>query len=125
MIRRPPRSTQSRSSAASDVYKRQPCNAQCNLAPHYTIDLQVREAELKDSSFVKVKCIIRDNKAHRVADGKEEQLDLPEEDLRPEEYVYWSVSFKESDSEDKEGKEVQIGDRTLHDGQVFKMIRQS
>src|SRR5680860_462034 len=29
MIRRPPRSTQSRSSAASDVYKRQVCEPEC------------------------------------------------------------------------------------------------
>src|SRR5450756_2888838 len=32
MIRRPPRSTQSRSSAASDVYKRQPWNSAPNAA---------------------------------------------------------------------------------------------
>ena len=30
MLRRPPRSTQSRSSAASDVYKRQLCNWRCS-----------------------------------------------------------------------------------------------
>ena len=33
MIRRPPRSTQSRSSAASDVYKRQVLNGHTNVAP--------------------------------------------------------------------------------------------
>src|SRR5450756_3257510 len=33
MIRRPPRSTQSRSSAASDVYKRQPANHQTISGP--------------------------------------------------------------------------------------------
>src|SRR5680860_975848 len=33
MIRRPPRSTQSRSSAASDVYKRQECPVRCSDTP--------------------------------------------------------------------------------------------
>src|SRR5680860_1129763 len=36
MIRRPPRSTQSRSSAASDVYKRQPANQLNDLNPEYS-----------------------------------------------------------------------------------------
>ena len=40
MIRRPPRSTQSRSSAASDVYKRQDQNrAQAQLAKKAGVDL--------------------------------------------------------------------------------------
>src|SRR5680860_256491 len=34
MIRRPPRSTQSRSSAASDVYKRQPASSTAAMTPH-------------------------------------------------------------------------------------------
>ena len=36
MIRRPPRSTQSRSSAASDVYKRQPAPAERGLVLHHS-----------------------------------------------------------------------------------------
>ena len=39
MIRRPPRSTQSRSSAASDVYKRQLVYSVCSFEPEETIDV--------------------------------------------------------------------------------------
>src|SRR5450756_2727854 len=38
MIRRPPRSTQSRSSAASDVYKRQEIHPAAKIAPGCVID---------------------------------------------------------------------------------------
>ena len=45
MIRRPPRSTQSRSSAASDVYKRQAFDAVCH--DFYTIILEDLSAAFK------------------------------------------------------------------------------
>eukprot|EP00657_Telonema_sp_P-1_P007928 TRINITY_DN28320_c0_g1_i2.p1 TRINITY_DN28320_c0_g1~~TRINITY_DN28320_c0_g1_i2.p1 ORF type:complete len:119 (-),score=58.02 TRINITY_DN28320_c0_g1_i2:98-454(-) len=38
MIRRPPRSTQSRSSAASDVYKRQPHNCPISALDNWNLD---------------------------------------------------------------------------------------
>eukprot|EP00657_Telonema_sp_P-1_P009381 TRINITY_DN3569_c0_g1_i1.p1 TRINITY_DN3569_c0_g1~~TRINITY_DN3569_c0_g1_i1.p1 ORF type:complete len:137 (+),score=44.88 TRINITY_DN3569_c0_g1_i1:135-545(+) len=40
MIRRPPRSTQSRSSAASDVYKRQPLQLPCRMCEPLFLALQ-------------------------------------------------------------------------------------
>src|SRR5450756_1710785 len=50
MIRRPPRSTQSRSSAASDVYKRQPfsCRVCCDVDPD-----QVSAAQTDDDEGIK------------------------------------------------------------------------
>src|SRR5680860_1914086 len=59
MIRRPPRSTQSRSSAASDVYKRQPIQWPC----FYGIDFPTRE------ELVAVGRTIEDVCAHLGADS--------------------------------------------------------
>ena len=42
MIRRPPRSTQSRSSAASDVYKRQVVNAYCYNDSYFALSIDRR-----------------------------------------------------------------------------------
>src|SRR5450756_943836 len=47
MIRRPPRSTQSRSSAASDVYKRQVLYADCPSRPNYPVNVLVGLEYLK------------------------------------------------------------------------------
>ena len=46
MIRRPPRSTQSRSSAASDVYKRQVNSWGCPRAAHIAIQIKMSTAFL-------------------------------------------------------------------------------
>ena len=50
MIRRPPRSTQSRSSAASDVYKRQPFNCP-DLIPEY-FDLALNEFKQEQNKLL-------------------------------------------------------------------------
>src|SRR5450756_3012969 len=54
MIRRPPRSTQSRSSAASDVYKRQPkVSLRCSLyAVRAVTEVDLIEVELENSLLV-------------------------------------------------------------------------
>src|SRR5680860_1701787 len=50
MIRRPPRSTQSRSSAASDVYKRQTPQDPQNLAPDFNGSPQPAHTDESDCS---------------------------------------------------------------------------
>src|SRR5450756_2198145 len=60
MIRRPPRSTQSRSSAASDVYKRQPLDKELSLEVGFI-------ARYKEGGEGTLKVSVTDNEGNEVA----------------------------------------------------------
>eukprot|EP00657_Telonema_sp_P-1_P005632 TRINITY_DN2313_c0_g1_i1.p2 TRINITY_DN2313_c0_g1~~TRINITY_DN2313_c0_g1_i1.p2 ORF type:complete len:103 (+),score=35.58 TRINITY_DN2313_c0_g1_i1:118-426(+) len=62
MIRRPPRSTQSRSSAASDVYKRQGFHCFCEGFTHHCATIDVSdEVTTLDASFISRSIVNRGN----------------------------------------------------------------
>ena len=58
MIRRPPRSTQSRSSAASDVYKRQRSRCLCALSPPCPEKRRVAGVQLRYYGALLADCIL-------------------------------------------------------------------
>src|SRR5428012_11286 len=69
MIRRPPRSTQSRSSAASDVYKRQPrrcCYSRLPGRTEPTVELQQRAAILRIVAFQPGYSALERNATHHI-----------------------------------------------------------
>eukprot|EP00657_Telonema_sp_P-1_P010013 TRINITY_DN4306_c0_g2_i2.p1 TRINITY_DN4306_c0_g2~~TRINITY_DN4306_c0_g2_i2.p1 ORF type:complete len:161 (+),score=25.04 TRINITY_DN4306_c0_g2_i2:64-546(+) len=66
MIRRPPRSTQSRSSAASDVYKRQDAGMRSSTCTKWC-DRKITAFDPKNQSRIKTTCrLYKQTKCHKV-----------------------------------------------------------
>src|SRR5450756_1656156 len=84
MIRRPPRSTQSRSSAASDVYKRQGIGGMVQHVAALTDLARVGEDAVQRAFRGEVRPLVEQGRHHRAGTGVDEALGVEElEDRRP------------------------------------------